>query len=121
MIDAAALRRAIIVGTVLQIVLAVLAHVVGWIAVHALLFAAMMISAVSGYLYAQEVGRGYAAGASGGLVAGGVCGVFGVATSIVLGDTDPALFVQSALILLFTGGVGGLFGQMSAAIRTLGS
>ena len=50
MIDSSALSRAMIVGTVLQVVLAVLANLSGWIAQHALLFGAMMLSAIAGYL-----------------------------------------------------------------------
>ena len=92
-----------IVGTVLQAVLAVLAHVSGWVALHALLFGAMMISATAGYLYAQDISKGYAAGATGGVLAGGVCGLFGVAFSIILGDTDPGLFIQNALIFVHHG------------------
>lgn len=119
-IDALPARNAMIVGTAMQVVLAVLAHFSFWIAQHVLLFGAMMISAVAGYLYAQDVAKGYAAGAVGGLIVGGVCGLFGAAFSVVLGDTDSSLFLQNTLIFVFTGGVGGLFGQMSAGIRALG-
>lgn len=117
MTDNPALRRAMIVGTVLQVALAVLAHFSAWIAQHALLFGAMMIAAVSGYLYAQDVAKGFAAGATGGLVAGGVCGLFGLSLSIILGETDSSLFVQYALIFAFTGGIGGIFGQMAAKMQ----
>jgi hypothetical protein len=114
MIDSSALSRAMIVGTALQVVLAILAFFSGWIAQHALLFGAMMVSAVAGYLYAQDVAKGYLAGAAGGFVAGGVSGLFGVAMSVVLGNTDPGLFVQNTLVFVLTGGVGGVFGQMAA-------
>jgi hypothetical protein len=119
MTDASALRRAMIVGTVLQAALAVLAHFSAWIALHALLFGAMMLSAIAGYLYAQDIAKGYAAGATGGVIAGGACGLFGVALSIIFGDTDPGLFIQNVLIFAFTGGVGGLFGQMAASMQPL--
>lgn len=117
MLEAAALRRATIVGTMLQLALAILAHFSGWVALHGLLFLGMMIAAISGYLYAQEVGKGYFAGAGGGLVSGAVCGVFGLALSIVLGDTDPALLLQNLAIFAFIGAVGGLFGQMAANVK----
>jgi hypothetical protein len=120
MIDRSALGRAMIVGTALQVVLAVLADWSNWIQQHALLFGAMMLSAIAGYLYAQDVSKGYLAGATGGLVAGGVSGLFGVAVSVILGDTDPGLFVQNTLIFVLTGGVGGLFGQMAAAMEPPG-
>ena len=117
MIDSSALSRAMVVGTALQVVLAVLAYFSGWIALHALLFGAMMLSAIAGYLYAQDVAKGYLAGAAGGFVAGGVSGLFGAAMSVVLGNTDPGLFVQNTLIFVLTGGVGGVFGQMAAAMN----
>jgi hypothetical protein len=117
MSDPPALYRAALVGTALQMVLAVAAHISVWIALHALLFGGMLISAVAGYLYALDVAQGFAAGAWGGLIAGGVCGFFGIAVSIVLGDTDPSLFAQNTLIFVFTGGVGGIFGQLAAHLR----
>lgn len=117
MIDKSALRRAIAVGTLLQVAFAFLAHISDWIAAHALLFGAMMISAAAGYLYARDVSRGYPAGAMGGLVAGGVSGFFGFCLSIILGDSDPGVFVPDLLILLLTATIGGLFGQMAAGAR----
>ena len=117
MIDSPALNRAMIVGATLQVVLAILANLSAWIAQHALLFGAMMLSAVAGYLYAQDVSKGYLAGAVGGLVAGGVSGLFGVAMSVILGNTDPGLFMENTLIFVFTGGIGGVFGQMAAMMN----
>lgn len=117
MINRPALRRAIIVGTVLQVGLALLGHFSGWIALHALLFLGMMISATSGYLYAQDVGRGYAAGAAGGAISGAVSALFGLAMSIILGDMDPGLFARDLAILALTGAVGGPFGQMAANLQ----
>jgi len=117
MIDNSALRRAAIVGTVLQVALAILAHFSGWVALHALLFGCMMISATAGYLYAQDVALGYLAGALGGLIAGGICGLFGVALSVILGDSDAGQFISNVLIFLLTGAVGGLFGQMAAGMQ----
>jgi len=119
-LEQAALLRAMIVGTVLQLLLAILAHLSAWVALHALLFGAMMISAVSGYLYALDTAKGFAAGATGGVISGGVCGLFGVALSVVIGDTDPGLLVQNFMIFAFTGGIGGLFGQMAAVMQPLG-
>lgn len=117
MLEMPALRRAMIVGTILEVALAVLAHFSVWIAIHALLFGSMLASAFVGYLYALDIGKGYVAGAVGGVLAGGVCGFFGAAASIMLGDTDPNLFLLNTLIFAFTGGVGGLFGQLAAQLQ----
>jgi hypothetical protein len=37
--------------------------------------------------------------------------------SVVLGNTDPGLFVEDTLVFVLTGGVGGVFGQMAAAMN----
>jgi hypothetical protein len=117
MVVTQALRRAVIVGTVLQVVLALLAHFSDWIALHALLFGGMLISATAGYLYAFDIARGFTAGCWGGLIVGGVCGLLGNAAAIVLGDSDPSRFPVDSLIFLFTGGVGGLFGQLAVHLQ----
>lgn len=111
MIVLPALRRAVIVGTVFQVILAASAHFSEWIAIHALLFGGMLISSVAGYLYALDIAKGFRAGAYGGTLAGGASGFFGIALSITLGDTDPARFLIYTLIYTFTGAVGGVFGQ----------
>jgi hypothetical protein len=113
-IDARALRRAIVIGAVLQVVLVVVAHFNAWIAAHASLFASMMISATSGYLYAQDVAKGYELGVYGGTIVGGVCAVPALAISIARGDLAPSAFIVRMLIYLLTGAVGGFFGQMAA-------
>jgi hypothetical protein len=81
---------------------------------HALLFGSMMISATMGYLYAQEVARGYVKGACGGAVAGGVCAVIGIAPAVLLGDMTLKMLVVRVLISVLTGAVGGIYGQMAA-------
>ena len=108
-----AIRSATIIGTILQVVLALLAHLSDWLLLHALLFGAMILSAIAGYLYAYGATKDYPAAAAGGAYAGGLCGVFGVALSVVLGDTDPGLLVQNCIIFTIAGVVGGLFGQFA--------
>ncbi|HEY1615314.1 MAG TPA: hypothetical protein VGF97_16660 [Rhizomicrobium sp.] len=113
-IDTFAFQRAAVVGVLLQAVLVLLAHFSIWLAEHAFLFAAMMISAVSGYLYAQEVARGYIRGACGGALTGGTCGMVGIGMSVILGDTSPVSLTVRALVSILTGAVGGIYGQMAA-------
>jgi hypothetical protein len=113
-LDNRALQRAIVVGTMLQVVIVLLAHFSAWIEAHAFLFAGMMISATVGYLYALEVARGYARGAYGGAIAGGACAVIGIALAVVLGDMTGRIFVIRDLISVLTGAVGGIYGQLAA-------
>jgi hypothetical protein len=74
----------------------------------------MMISATIGYLYAQDVSKGYGRGACGGAIAGGTCALIGIAVSVLLGDMAPKVLVLRTLICVLTGAVGGLYGQMAA-------
>lgn len=117
LIDNRALQRAIVVGTFLQIASVLIAHFSLWIETYALLFGGMMISATMGYLYAQDVAKGYAKGAYGGAIAGGVCAFIGIAVSVFLGDMTAEMLVVRALISVLTGAVGGVYGQMSADWR----
>jgi hypothetical protein len=117
LIDNRALQRAILVGTFLQLVAVLIAHFSQWIETHAFLFAGMMISATMGYLYAQDVSRGYAKGAYGGAIAGGVCAFIGIATSVILGDLTGRMLLVRSLISVLTGAVGGVYGQMAADWR----
>lgn len=117
LIDNLALRRAIMVGTLLQIVSVVIAHFSVWIETHALLFGGMMISATMGYLYAMDVAKGYAKGAYGGAIAGGICAFIGIAVSVLLGDMTAKMLVVRGLISVLTGAVGGVYGQLAADWR----
>jgi hypothetical protein len=117
LIDNRALQRAILVGTFLQFLAVLIAHFSRWIETHAFLFAGMMISATMGYLYAQDVSPGYARGAYGGAIAGGVCAFVGIAVSVVLGDITGSMLLVRSLISVVTGAVGGVYGQMAADWR----
>jgi hypothetical protein len=117
LVDNSALQRAIIVGTLLQIAFVLIAHFSAWIETHALLFAGMMTSATVGYLYAQEVAKGYARGAYGGAIAGGLCAFIGIALSVLLGDMTGGMLLVRDLISILTGAVGGIYGQMAADWR----
>ncbi len=120
MIVARFLQRAVIFGVILQLALAALGHFVPWIAGSFFLFGRMMISATAGYLYGMQHGRGYAVGALGGAIAGGLCVIPGLAISILLGDTPAAFLAIGTGLSLLTGGVGGAFGQLAAMLRKLG-
>jgi hypothetical protein len=119
LVDNRALQRAIFVGTLLQIVFVLIAHFNIWVETHALLFAGMMTSATVGYLYAQEVAKGYARGAYGGAIVGGLCTFIGVTLSALLGDMTGGMLVVRDLISILTGAVGGIYGQMAADWRDL--
>jgi hypothetical protein len=120
MIDARILQRAIVVGTVLQAAMMLLAHLFPWIRVHVLLFGGMMISATAGYLYAMDFGAGFGRGILGGAIVGGVCGFFGVMMSVLLGDTPMALLALWTAIFTLTGIAGGFWGEVAARMTRMG-
>ena len=120
MIDARILQRAIIVGTVLQAAMMVLGHFFPWIRVHVFLFGGMMISSTAGYLYAMDYGAGFGRGILGGAVAGGVCGLLGLAVSVLLGDTPAALLALWTAIFTLTGAAGGFWGEIAARMTRVG-
>ncbi|HUJ04223.1 MAG TPA: hypothetical protein VLW75_11325 [Rhizomicrobium sp.] len=120
MIDFKPLQRATFVGLVLQIAMYALGHYSDWVQANVFGFGGMMISASAGYLYAMDRGRGWFASATGGAIAGGICGLAGIALSVLLGDTVQSFIATGATISVFVGAVGGVFGQMAANLRAIG-
>jgi len=119
-IDPRLVLRAAVLGTVLQLVLALCGHAFPWVALHLMTFGRMMCSATAGYAYGLMLGRGYAAGALGGAIAGGLCAVPALALSILLGDSPAAAMAVGTGICILTGGVGGAFGHLAAMLKKLG-
>ncbi len=112
------LVRATLVGIVLQIALALVHHYAGWAWLH-VLFGRMMISATVGYLYAMHTGKGWFAGATGGAIAGGLCGFLGFGLGVWLGETPREFLPMGTAICVLTGAVGGPFGQMAYTLREI--
>ena len=111
---------ATVVGIVLQVAMYVLGHFSRWIAVNVFDFGGMMISASAAYLYAMASGKGYFSSATGGAIAGGICGFIGIAFSAALGDSRASYIATATAIAVFVGAVGGIFGQMAATLRAMG-
>ncbi|HEY2068544.1 MAG TPA: hypothetical protein VGG48_03230 [Rhizomicrobium sp.] len=120
MADVRALQRAVIVGTVLQVALALLGHFSEWVALHAFWFGGMMISATASYLYAQDIGPGYYRGTVVGAIIGGGCALVGFAVSGALGDITLHDYLLRAAVSVVCGAAGGPFGQMSFNLKRLG-
>ncbi|MBV9570489.1 MAG: hypothetical protein JO056_04525 [Alphaproteobacteria bacterium] len=117
MIEPRILLRALIVGTLLQLLMVVLGHFVPWVIVHVFEFGGMMISATAGYLYAMDSAKGYFPGATAGAIVGGACAFLGIALSVALGDLASRVIPVGTAVCVLTGAVGGLFGQMAANWR----
>ena len=119
MIELRPLLRATLVGLVLQIAMYAIGHYSEWFAVNVFGFGGMMISATAGYIYAMDTAHGYFAGATGGAIAGGACGLLGIAFAAGLGDVYASFIATGTTIAVGVGAVGGLFGQMAANWRAM--
>jgi hypothetical protein len=116
MLNLRILRRAMLVGLVLELILVAGGAVLPALLPH-FLFACMMICGVAGLLYARDAALGYGRGALGGAVVGCVCALVAVAAASVL-DERPELYLPLAVIVsTLTGAIGGLFGQWDRVLR----
>jgi len=100
-------------------VLVVSGHFSHWVEIHAFQFGGMMIAAIAGYLYGMHSARGWGASAFAGAIAGGTCGIIGIAVAVVLQELPMLALIVGTLICVLTGAVGGLFGQMAANMRKM--
>jgi hypothetical protein len=117
MINAQVLQRACYVGALLQFTMVIIGHYLPWVRVNVFEFGGMLISGTAGLLYARDAALGYGRGILGGALAGGVCGLIGIAVSVLLGDTPIAVLVFGTVVCIVTGAAGGLWGEIGARIR----
>lgn len=103
----------------LEVVLVVAGHFSQWVELHVFQFGGMMIAAIAGYLYGMHSAKGWGASAFAGAIAGGTCGIIGIAVAVVLQELPMLALIVGTLICVLTGAVGGLFGQMAANMRKL--
>lgn len=120
MFDLKVFVHATLVGVVMQLVLMAAVHFNAYVANNIFLLGGMTITAVAGYLYGMDTGKGWLTSATGGAIIAGICALVGVGTSVVLKDAPQTVIPFFTAICVLTGAVGGLFGQMSANIRAMG-
>lgn len=108
-----ALITATVIGTALQMAMVIAGH---FIPAVANLFAVVgiLISLVAGLLYARSVKSAWSDSLLGGVVAGGLCALIGIAMSWALGDVPPMILVIGTLSSAFGGFVGGAIGKLIA-------
>lgn len=120
LIDTRVFIRAFIVGVVLEIALMVATHFIPFVERQGFLLGGMTISAVAGYLYAMDTGKGYFTSATMAAIIGGAVALIGVGLSVALHDAPTRVVPLFTTICVVTGAVGGLFGQMSANLKKMG-
>jgi hypothetical protein len=106
-----ALQRAILVGTVLQLVMVLSGH---WVAAVAALFAVvgMAISLLAGWLASFWGSSRGGRAALDGALAGGVCALIGIVVSYLLGDVPIGVIAFGTVSSAVTGALGGWLGGM---------
>jgi hypothetical protein len=107
------LVRATLVGTVLQLVLAVTGHYDPRVAS---LFAVggMLLSLVAGFLAGRwSAGLGKAGAAASGAVAGALCALLGILESFYLGDVPAWVIAFGPFSSGVTGAIGGFLGRVT--------
>ena len=106
-----ALINATVIGTVLQLVMVLVGH---WVPAVAALFApiGILLSLIAGLLYARAAKGGWSDSTLGGVIAGAVCALIGIAVSWLLGDVPPIILVIGTLSSAFGGVVGGAIGKL---------
>jgi len=115
-VDLKILRRALLVGLILELLLVAMGHYRPRFRPTFELFGCM-IAGVAGLLYARDLARGFGAGALGGAAIGAMCGIVAVACASLLGDRPDLYIPWGVLVATLTGGIGGLFGQMDAMMK----
>jgi hypothetical protein len=113
MINSRAVTTATVIGTVLQLAMVLAGHSNASIAA---MFAVggMGISFVAGVIYAAQARGGSAGSAAlGGLIAGGVCALIGIAVSYALGDVTAQILALGTLSSAVAGAIGGWLGRFA--------
>lgn len=108
-----ALTNATVIGTVLQLIMVGVGHFVPAVAT---LFApiGILLSLIAGLLYARAAKGSWSDSTLGGVIAGAVCALIGIAVSVLLGDVPPVILVIGTLSSAVGGVAGGAVGKLLA-------
>ena len=109
-----ALIRATLIGLVLQLAMVIFGHVVPGFRDPGFALGGTGFSFVAGLLYERQARQDWGPAMLGGAIAGGLCGLLGIAVSVVLGDVPPSLLVFGTLGSVVAGAAGGLLGRLVA-------
>ena len=100
------------IGLVLQLVMVIGGHYAPFIKNNVFAIGGMLISLLAGLLYARRAAAGWGGALAGGLIAGGVCALIGIAVSVALGDVPAAVLGFGTAGSAVAGLVGGAVGKL---------
>lgn len=109
-----ALINATVVGTVLQLAMIVAGHFIPFVRDNVFMLGGLAISLVAGLLYARAARGNWIDSLLGGLIAGGVCALIGIAASVAWGDTAQEILLLGTVSSAVTGALGGAVGKVLA-------
>jgi hypothetical protein len=110
--DRTALIRATGVGLILQLAMVIAGHFVSVIRDPGFAIGGMGFSFVAGLIFARLRRAQWGVAIGGGAIAGGLCGLLGIAMSVVLGDVPAMLMLFGTLGSTVAGAAGGLLGRL---------
>ncbi len=110
--------QALLIGTgaglAAQLAMVVAGHYVPFIKDNVFAVGGMAISLVAGLIYAKAAGGGWVPSLTGGLVAGGLCALIGIAVSVGLKDTAVMILAVGTAGSAVAGLIGGAVGKVLA-------
>lgn len=109
-----ALAYAIVIGLILQLVMVIAGHYVPFIKNNLFAIGGMLISLVAGLIYARRAAGGWSGALGGGLIAGGLCALLGIAVSVMLGDVPAEVLGYGSAGSAIAGLIGGAIGKLLA-------
>ena len=112
--NAQALLVATGAGLAAQLAMVIAGHYVAFIRDNVFAIGGMLISLAAGVLFAKLAGAGWVPSLTGGLIAGGLCAMLGIAVSDGLKDTAGTILVFGTLGSAVAGLAGGALGKLVA-------
>jgi hypothetical protein len=101
-----ALVSSIVLGTLLQLAMVIAGHYVAFVRDDVFALGGMAISLIAGLYFGWRAGGDWGERLLGGGIAGGVCAILGIAISVLLKDTAPAILAIGTISSIVTGSVG---------------
>ena len=101
-------------GLAAQLAMVIAGHYVAFIKDNVFAIGGMIISLLAGLLFARLAHAGWGPSLIGGLIAGGVCALLGIAVSVGLKDTALMILVVGTTGSAVAGLVGGAIGKLLA-------
>ncbi|MCR5879001.1 hypothetical protein [Phenylobacterium sp. J367] len=99
-------------GLALQLAMVLSGHYVAFIKQNVFALGGMLISLAAGLLYAKLADGSWPGSLSGGLVAGGLCALLGIAVSWALKDVPPQILIFGTLGSAVAGVIGAAIGKL---------